>query len=100
MTLRTEIVTDPVRFTAVQPDWQALWARSGGYIFQSHDWIAGWLFGVRDRKEIKLQIAQSGLLIGDPYFSATLSQADGGLAGPSDSVGLSAGQTASIEVTL
>jgi CelD/BcsL family acetyltransferase involved in cellulose biosynthesis len=57
VTLRTEIVTDPVRFTAVQPDWQALWARSGGYIFQSHDWIAGWLFGVRDRKEIKLQIA-------------------------------------------
>jgi len=33
-----------------------LWERSGGYIFQSHDWIAGWLTAVQDRKEIKLQI--------------------------------------------
>ena len=57
MTPRTEIVTDYTRFTSIQPAWRLLWERSGGYIFQSHDWIAGWLVGVRDRHEIRLQIA-------------------------------------------
>jgi CelD/BcsL family acetyltransferase involved in cellulose biosynthesis len=53
----TEVVTTAARFAAIQPAWQQLWQSSGGYIFQSHAWIAGWLRGVRDRKEIKLQIA-------------------------------------------
>ncbi|HEY0183089.1 MAG TPA: GNAT family N-acetyltransferase [Rhodopila sp.] len=57
MTIRTEIVSDFARFATVQPAWQQLWERSGGYIFQSHDWITGWLTGVEDRKEIRLQIA-------------------------------------------
>jgi len=57
VTLRTEIITDPARFATIQPAWQQLWQSSGGYIFQSHAWIAGWLSGVQDRKEIKLQIA-------------------------------------------
>jgi CelD/BcsL family acetyltransferase involved in cellulose biosynthesis len=57
LTLRTEIISDPLRFATIAPDWQQLWERSGGYIFQSHDWISGWLSGVRDRREIKLQIA-------------------------------------------
>ena len=57
MTLKTEIVTDAARFIAIQQAWRQLWERSDGYIFQDHDWIAGWLIGVQDRKEIKLQIA-------------------------------------------
>jgi CelD/BcsL family acetyltransferase involved in cellulose biosynthesis len=57
VTLKTEIVTDVARFGAIQRDWQLLWERSRGYIFQSHDWIAGWLAGVQNRKEIRLQIA-------------------------------------------
>jgi len=57
VTLTTELVTDPARFTTIQQAWRQLWERSNGYIFQSHDWIAGWLTGVQDRREIKLQIA-------------------------------------------
>ena len=57
MTLKLEIVTDPGRFAAIRQEWHQLWEGSDGYIFQDHDWIAGWLNGVRDRKEIWLQIA-------------------------------------------
>lgn len=57
MSLTTEIVTNPARFAAIQLAWQQLWQSAGGYIFQSHAWIAGWLGGVRDRREIRLQIA-------------------------------------------
>ncbi len=57
MNLRTEIVTDAARFATLQEAWHQLWTCSGGYIFQSHDWITGWLLGTKDRKEIKLQIA-------------------------------------------
>ncbi len=49
--------------------------------------------------ELKLQIAQSGLSTDAPFFSARLSLPDGGLAGPNDSVALSSGQTATIEVS-
>ena len=45
------------RFAAIRPAWQQLWECSGGYIFQAHHWIAGWMSGVRDRKEIRLNIA-------------------------------------------
>jgi CelD/BcsL family acetyltransferase involved in cellulose biosynthesis len=55
--LKIEIVTDPARFASIQQAWQQLWERSGGYIFQTHDWLTGWLIGVQDRKEIKLQVA-------------------------------------------
>ena len=57
MSLTTEIVTNAARFAAIQPAWQQLWESSGGRIFQSHAWIAGWLAGVHDRREIRLQIA-------------------------------------------
>lgn len=56
MTVQIEIVTTPERFALIQADWQDLWERSGGYIFQSHSWISGWLSGVCNRKEIQLQI--------------------------------------------
>ena len=57
MNLKTEIVTDPARFGSVRQQWKDLWERSGGYIFQGHEWLAGWLHGIQDRKDIRLQIA-------------------------------------------
>lgn len=57
MSLRTEVVTDPARFAAIQQAWHELWERSEAYIFQSHEWITGWLTADKGRKEIKLQIA-------------------------------------------
>jgi CelD/BcsL family acetyltransferase involved in cellulose biosynthesis len=57
VTLRTEILTDSARFATIQEAWGLLWERSGGSIFQSHEWIAGWLAGVEGRKDIKLQVA-------------------------------------------
>ena len=57
MTLKIEIVTDSTRFGIIRQSWQELWDRSGGFIFQHHDWIAGWLDGIRDRRDIKLHIA-------------------------------------------
>ncbi|HBK06544.1 MAG TPA: GNAT family N-acetyltransferase [Acetobacteraceae bacterium] len=57
MIFRVEIVTDVARFTAVQGAWRALWERTGAFIFQDHAWIGGWLTGMRDRREMRLQIA-------------------------------------------
>jgi CelD/BcsL family acetyltransferase involved in cellulose biosynthesis len=57
VTVRVEIVTGLERFAALQGPWRQLWERSGGYIFQSHDWIIGWLAGVRDRKDVRLRTA-------------------------------------------
>ena len=56
MTPKIEIVTDAVRFANLRSAWHELWKRSGGFIFQDHDWITGWLAGVQDRREIKLMI--------------------------------------------
>jgi CelD/BcsL family acetyltransferase involved in cellulose biosynthesis len=52
-----EIVTEPERFIALRAAWQRVWIDSGGYIFQSHDWITGWLVGVQNRKDFRLRIA-------------------------------------------
>ncbi len=49
--------------------------------------------------ELNLQIAQRGLTSDAPFFSARLSLPDVGLAGPGDSVALSSGQSAIIEVS-
>lgn len=57
MKYRIEVVTDAERFVAVRDAWQCLWVKSGGYIFQSHDWISGWLGGVTSRRDIKLLTA-------------------------------------------
>jgi len=57
VSLRTEIVSDPHRFAAVGPAWRKLWTRCNGSIFQSHDWIEGWLSAVGERRDIRLQVA-------------------------------------------
>lgn len=57
MTLRIEIVRDVERFIALKDPWQRLWDQAGSHIFQTHNWIAGWIAGTRGRKDIRLQIA-------------------------------------------
>ena len=57
MTLKVEIVTDPTRFAALHEAWHDLWGRAGGFIFQDHGWISGWLSGVQDRRGVRLQVA-------------------------------------------
>lgn len=57
MTLRAEIVTDGAAFAALRPAWQPLWERSGGYIFQNHDWISGWISAMSDRRDVRLLVA-------------------------------------------
>jgi CelD/BcsL family acetyltransferase involved in cellulose biosynthesis len=57
MRYRVEVVTETERFVALRDPWQGLWINSGGYIFQSHDWITGWLAGVKSRKDIRLLTA-------------------------------------------
>ena len=42
MTLRTEIVGTPARWTEIGPAWDALWQRGGRSVFQSHGWIGAW----------------------------------------------------------
>lgn len=56
MSLKIEIVTEMVRFATIRHAWQQLWQRSGGSVFQDHDWIAGWMSGVQHRGNIKIQI--------------------------------------------
>lgn len=57
MTLNFEVVTDPARFATIQTAWRDLWDRSGGFIFQDHDWISGWLSAVKNRRDFKLHTA-------------------------------------------
>ena len=57
MNLKIEIVSDRLRFIEIRDNWQNLWCRSNGFIFQSHAWLTGWLEGMHDRKEARLLIA-------------------------------------------
>ncbi|HYZ20940.1 MAG TPA: GNAT family N-acetyltransferase [Rhodopila sp.] len=57
MNPRIEVAGDPERFAAVGVAWHGLWQRANGRIFQRHDWISGWMDGVRDRREIRPLIA-------------------------------------------
>ena len=57
MRFTVEIVTGSQRFAALHDAWQRLWLDFGTYIFQNHDWISGWLAGVRNRRDIRLMIA-------------------------------------------
>lgn len=53
---RVEIIDQFDRFLSLRPAWQELWQRSNGYIFQHHDWIAGWVNGIRNRGNIRLRV--------------------------------------------
>lgn len=56
MTPRIEVVTEPARFRELAGVWQSLWQAANGRIFQRHDWLAGWLDGVQERREIRLHV--------------------------------------------
>ncbi len=57
MTVRIEVITDLARFQEIALPWQGLWQRSGGYIFQTHDWLSGWIASSGDRKDVRLLVA-------------------------------------------
>lgn len=54
---QVEIIRTLERFTALEAPWRRLWDKSGTYIFQSHEWLSGWVTGVQQRHDIRLQIA-------------------------------------------
>ena len=54
MKLKIQVVTDLKQFVALRDAWRRLWIDSGGYIFQSHDWITGWLVGLQGRRDARL----------------------------------------------
>ncbi|WP_428484948.1 GNAT family N-acetyltransferase [Rhodopila sp.] len=56
MTIRIEIVTDSARLAAVRDAWQRLWNQAQSYVFQTHDWLSGWIAGMHGRKEMRLLI--------------------------------------------
>jgi CelD/BcsL family acetyltransferase involved in cellulose biosynthesis len=55
MALEVEIISQQARFIELAPQWDELWRRCDGEIFQSHAWIAAWL-GIY-HKNIRLRIA-------------------------------------------
>jgi CelD/BcsL family acetyltransferase involved in cellulose biosynthesis len=56
MSLRFEVVTDPLRFGELREAWDDLCDRANGYIFQSHAWLSGWIKGVAEQKDVRLLI--------------------------------------------
>jgi len=54
---RIEIVRDLTRLAEIGPAWEALRARIGGAIFQSHGWISAWWRTAPDRRDRGLHIA-------------------------------------------
>jgi CelD/BcsL family acetyltransferase involved in cellulose biosynthesis len=57
MTLQIEIVSQQARFIELAPEWDALWRRCSGDIFQSHAWIAAWLAAFRTRVKLRIAVA-------------------------------------------
>ncbi len=50
---RFEIVDSTARLAEIGPAWSALWRRTAGVVFQSHDWVSAWwrtVPGVESRK--------------------------------------------------
>ncbi|MCZ8376059.1 MAG: GNAT family N-acetyltransferase [Beijerinckiaceae bacterium] len=54
---RVEIVSTAEALSALEPDWQQLWAACGALIFQSFGWIESWWLNVADRETRQLMIA-------------------------------------------
>jgi CelD/BcsL family acetyltransferase involved in cellulose biosynthesis len=67
MSLRFEVVTDPLRFGELHDRWDDLWSRANGYIFQSHAWLSGWIRGITDQKDVRMLIGvtwEGSVLVG------------------------------------
>jgi CelD/BcsL family acetyltransferase involved in cellulose biosynthesis len=67
MSLRFEVVTDPLRFGELHDRWDDLWSRANGYIFQSHAWLSGWIRGIADQKDVRMLIGvtwEGSVLVG------------------------------------
>ncbi len=59
---RFEVVTSDARLEEIGTAWTALWRRSNGLIFQSHDWVSAWWKTVpgRDRRQLRIGLAWRG----------------------------------------
>lgn len=59
---RFEIVDGEARLTEIGPAWTALWRKSDGLIFQTHDWIATWWATVPEkfRRELRIGLIWRG----------------------------------------
>jgi len=53
---RIELVGTDARLAEIGPAWNALWRRSEGLVFQSHDWVAAWWNTVPGRELRQLRI--------------------------------------------
>lgn len=53
---RLEIVDSDARLAEIGAQWNALWRRGDGLIFQSHDWVAAWWRTVPNRDSRQLRI--------------------------------------------
>ena len=52
-----EIVASPIEFARLEGDWDELWQRAHGAVFQSHPWINAWLHGDPDAAEWQPHVA-------------------------------------------
>lgn len=59
---RFEILSDDIRLAEIGPAWNALWQRSDGLIFQSHDWVSAWWTTVpgRERRQLRIGLVWRG----------------------------------------
>lgn len=59
---RFEILSDDIRLAEIGPAWNALWQRSDGLIFQSHDWVSAWWATVpgRERRQLRIGLVWRG----------------------------------------
>ena len=52
-----EIVSSPGEFTKLEGDWNEVWQRARGAVFQSHSWISAWLQADPDAGKWRLHVA-------------------------------------------
>lgn len=57
MSPQVEIISQQARFTEIAPQWDTLWRRCSGDVFQSHAWIAAWLVAFSTEVRPRIAIA-------------------------------------------
>jgi CelD/BcsL family acetyltransferase involved in cellulose biosynthesis len=59
---RHEIVDSDGRLAEIGPAWDALWRRSEGLVFQSHEWVSAWWKTVpgRERRQLRIGLIWRG----------------------------------------
>jgi CelD/BcsL family acetyltransferase involved in cellulose biosynthesis len=57
MSPRIEIISQQARYTEIAPQWDALWRRCSGDVFQSHAWISAWLVAFSGEVRPRIAVA-------------------------------------------